>query len=96
MRGRGGELDVTSGTTTTAVRMNFAIEALAPELERAYVYGDATSPVGFVGTLDFAHGIIMGAAFTVSAGLTPNAIHTRKCQLSLMIPRSPSGKASVL
>jgi hypothetical protein len=86
MQARGGELTVTAGTQVATVPVNFAAEALAPQLERVYVYADPTAPVTFTGSIDLSGGVLVGATFAVSTAHRDRSFEARKCSIELIVP----------
>jgi hypothetical protein len=86
MEARGGELTVTAGTQAATVAVNFAAEALAPQLERVYVYADSTAPVQFAGSIDFSGGVLVAATYAVATADHDQSFQARKCTIGLVVP----------
>jgi len=87
MQARGGDLTVTAGTVAATVPVYFAAEALAPQLERVYVYADKAAPVEFAGSIDLSGGVLMGATFAVETADHGRASQARKCSIALVVPK---------
>jgi hypothetical protein len=86
---RGGTLSVRAGTAEVAnVTVNFAARALAPELERVYVYTDPTSAARFSGSFDFVRGVLTDATLGVATAGGEPAFQARECRMTLLVPNS--------